>query len=185
MGPLDEDLQFFKTAIAEAPATEGFMNAASPGVIALFRPNEYYASDEACLEVLAETMRHEYEAVVAAGFILQLDSRDLGLGRHMMFKNEDDDAYESLTFSHVDALNYATRKIPAEKMRLHVCRGNYEGQHHCDAPMERDMAGTDCGFSTFAGFGAIDEDIVYAKLKALCKGAALASEQLWSRASHR
>ena len=256
MTPLEEDLRNFQAAIAETQPTEGFMNAASPGVIALFQPNEYYPSHEAYLEALAEAMRHEYEAIVAAGFILQLDSPDLGLGRHMMFKSEDDAAYEKLAMSHVEALNHATRNIPAEKMRLHVCWGNYEGPHHCDAPMElvlpialkakpqallfesanprhahewqvfrdanlpedkilvpgvidsttnfiehprlvaerierfadivgreRVIAGTDCGFSTFAGFGTVDEDIVYAKLKTLSEGAKLASDKLWARAA--
>ncbi|MEM8771182.1 MAG: cobalamin-independent methionine synthase II family protein [Pseudomonadota bacterium] len=255
-GPLEEDLGNFKAAVADATPVEGFMNAASPGVIALFQPNEHYPSHEAYLEALAEAMRYEYEAIVEAGFILQLDSPDLGLGRHMMFKDQDDAAYEKLAMAHVDALNHATRNIPAEKMRLHVCWGNYEGPHHCDAPMEmvlpiavkakpqallfesanprhahewqvfrdadlpedkilvpgvidsttnfiehprlvaerierfadivgreRVIAGTDCGFSTFAGFGAVDEDIVYAKLGALAEGARLASDTLWSKAA--
>ncbi len=256
MGPLKEDLANFKAATEASASTEGFMNAASPGVIALFQPNEFYSSQEAYLEALAEAMRFEYEAIVEAGFILQLDSPDLGLGRHMMFKDKDDAEYEALAHTHVEALNHATRNIPAEKMRLHVCWGNYEGPHHCDAPMEmvlpiaikakpqallfesanprhahewevfRDMklpddkilvpgvvdsttnfiehpklvaerilrfadivgreriiAGTDCGFSTFAGFGAVDEDIVYAKLGAMAAGAKLASEKLWSKAA--
>ncbi len=255
-GPLEDDLSNFKSAVAEASPVEGFMNAASPGVIALFQPNEYYSSQSAYLEALAEAMRHEYESIVEAGFILQLDSPDLGLGRHMIFKDQDDAAYERLAMTHVDALNHATRNIPAEKMRLHVCWGNYEGPHHCDAPMEmvlpialrakpqallfesanprhahewqvfrdaalpedkilvpgvidsttnfvehprlvaerierfadivgreRVIAGTDCGFSTFAGFGAVDEDIVYAKLGALAEGAELASDKLWSKAA--
>ena len=256
MGPLNEDLANFKAATNASPPVEGFMNAASPGVIALFQPNEFYPSQEAYLEALAEAMRIEYEAIIEAGFILQLDSPDLGLGRHMMFKDKDDAEYEALANAHVDALNHATRNIPAEKMRLHVCWGNYEGPHHCDAPMEmvlpiaikakpqallfesanprhahewevfrdaslpddkilvpgvidsttnfiehpklvaerilrfadivgreRVIAGTDCGFSTFAGFGAVDEEIVYAKLAAMATGAKLASEKLWSKAA--
>ncbi len=256
MQPLEEDLSNFTKALQAAEPAEGFMNAASPGVIALFQPNEYYPTHEAYLEALAEAMRHEYEAIVEAGFVLQLDSPDLGLGRHMIFKDQDDAAYERLARQHVDALNHATRNIPAEKMRLHVCWGNYEGPHHCDAPMdmvlpialrakpqallfesanprhahewevfasadlpddkilvpgvidsttnfiehpkliaerigrfadivgrERVIAGTDCGFSTFAGFGAVDPDIVYAKLSVLAEGAALASTRLWSRAA--
>ncbi|MEO1150737.1 MAG: cobalamin-independent methionine synthase II family protein [Pseudomonadota bacterium] len=252
MQPLQSDLDHFSAAMRDNPPTEGFMNAASPGVIALFQPNEYYKSDEDYLEALAEAMRPEYEAIVAAGFVLQLDSPDLGLGRHMMFKDNDDAGYERLANTHVDALNHATRNIPAEKMRLHVCWGNYEGPHHCDAPMEtvlpiaakakpqallfessnprhahewevfrdaklpddmvlvpgvidsttnfiehprlvaqrierfanivgreRVIAGSDCGFSTFAGFGAVDEDIVYAKLGAMREGADLASKTLW------
>jgi len=256
MAPVEADIDNFKAAIAAAPAAEGFMNAASPGVIALFQPNEYYPNHESYLEALANAMRHEYEAIVAAGFVLQLDSPDLGLGRHMMFKDEEDAAYEALASLHVEALNHAVRNIPADRMRLHVCWGNYEGPHHCDAPMEmvlpialkakpqallfeaanprhahewrvfqdadlpedkilvpgvidsttnfiehpklvaeriirfaqivgreRVIAGTDCGFSTFAGFGAVDPDIVYAKLRALGDGAALASDVLWSRAA--
>ena len=256
MQPLEEDLSNFTKALQAVEPAEGFMNAASPGVIALFQPNEYYPTHEAYLEALAEAMRHEYEAIVEAGFVLQLDSPDLGLGRHMIFKDQDDAAYERLARQHVDALNHATRNIPAEKMRLHVCWGNYEGPHHCDAPMdmvlpialrakpqallfesanprhahewevfasadlpddkilvpgvidsttnfiehpkliaerigrfadivgrERVIAGTDCGFSTFAGFGAVDPDIVYAKLSVLAEGAALASTRLWSRAA--
>ncbi len=200
-------------------------------------------------------MSYEYEAIVAAGFLLQLDSPDIGLGRHMMFKDKGDADYIRLAEQHIDALNHATRNIPPEKMRLHVCWGNYEGPHHCDANMdlvlpvalkarpqallfessnprhahewtvfrdtaipedkilvpgvidsttnfiehpklvaericrfadivgrERVLAGTDCGFSTFAGYGAVDEDIVYGKLGALSEGAALASEQLWGKA---
>lgn len=222
-----------------------------PG-IALFQPNHYYPDDESYLEALAEAMRPEYEAIADSGFILQLDSPDLGLGRHMMFKDRSDAEYERLAMLHVEALNHATRNIAPEKMRLHVCWGNYEGPHHLDAPMsmvlpialqarpqallfessnprhahewtvfrdtdipqekilipgmldsttnfierpelvaerigrfadlvgrERVMAGTDCGFSTFAGFGAVDEDIVYAKLTALVEGAAIASSRLW------
>ncbi len=253
MEPLNEDLRNLSDALEKAPQLEGFMNAASPGVIALFQPNDYYATQEEYLEALAEGMRAEYEAIVEAGFILQLDSPDLGLGRHMIFKDADDAEYETLAMQHVEALNHATRNIPADKMRLHICWGNYEGPHHCDAPMEmvlpialkakpqallfessnprhaheweafqnasipddkilipgvidsttnfiehprlvaqrivrfadivgreRVMAGTDCGFSTFAGFGAVDEDIVYAKLESMAEGAAIASSRLWS-----
>jgi 5-methyltetrahydropteroyltriglutamate--homocysteine methyltransferase len=252
MGPVREDIQNFRVAREESPSADGFMNAASPGVIALFQPNQYYPDHERYLEALADAMRPEYEAIVDAGLILQLDSPDLGLGRHMMFKDKSEKEYRALARLHVDMLNYATRNIPPEKMRLHVCWGNYEGPHHCDAPMslvlpialkarpqallfeasnprhahewtvfrdseipdhkilipgvldsttnfvehpelvaericrfadivgkERVMAGTDCGFSTFAGFGAVDEDIVYAKLEAMTEGARIASARLW------
>ncbi len=256
MAPLEEDLANFSAAVQRHAPVEGFMNAASPGVIALFQPNQHYASHEAYLEALAEAMRHEYEAIVGAGFILQLDSPDLGLGRHMLFKDKPEAEYVALATLHVEVLNHALRNVPADKVRLHVCWGNYEGPHHCDAPMEtvlpialrakpqallfessnprhahewevfrdadipedkilvpgvidsttnfvehprlvaqrisrfadivgreRVIAGTDCGFSTFAGFGAVDEDIVYAKLQAMVDGAALASEQLWGKAA--
>lgn len=252
MQPLNEDLHNLQAACdAHAPA-EAFMNAASPGVIALFQPNKFYPTQQDYLDALAEAMRAEYEAIVAAGYILQLDSPDLGLGRHMMFKGKEESEYIRLANLHVEVLNHALRNIPAEKVRLHVCWGNYEGPHHCDAPMstvlpialkakpqallfessnprhahewtvfrdadipedkilipgvldsttnfvehpelvaqricrfadivgrERVLAGTDCGFSTFAGFGAVDEDVVYAKLAAMCEGAKIASAQLW------
>jgi 5-methyltetrahydropteroyltriglutamate--homocysteine methyltransferase len=232
----------------------GFMNSASPGTIALFQPNEFYSSQDAYLEALAEAMRPEYEAIVGAGLILQLDSPDLGLGRHMMYKDRSDADYLLLIGSHVEALNHALRNVRSDRVRMHVCWGNYEGPHCCDVEMgvilptlmkakpagllfetsnprhqhdwnyfvemadiipeekvlipgvidsttnfiehprvvaerierfagvigrERVIAGTDCGFSTFAGFGAVDPEIVYAKLATLAEGAALASARLW------
>ena len=255
LAPLTADIEHMLAAIAatgSSAPTGTFMNAASPGVIALFQPNEYYPSHEAYLNALAEAMRPEYEAIVAAGFILQLDCPDLGLGRHMMFKDKTESEYIRLAHQHVDALNTALRNIPAERVRMHICWGNYEGPHHCDVPMEivlpialrakpqallfessnprhahewtvfrdskipddkilvpgvldsvtnfiehpllvaerierfanivgrdRVIAGSDCGFSTFAGFGNVDAEIVYAKLRALADGAAIASKRLW------
>ena len=229
------------------------MNAASPGVIALFQPNHHYASHEAYLGALSEAMRAEYEAIVAAGYILQLDSPDLGLGRHMLFKDKPEDEYIALANLHVEVLNDALRNVPADKVRLHVCWGNYEGPHDLDVPLheiwpdiaranvgafllsmanprhahehrcfeqfhlpedtllvcgvvdtttnyvehpqtiadriervagvigdpKRIIAGTDCGFETAAGFGSVAEDVVWAKLRTLCEGAALASRRLY------
>ena len=253
---LNRDIANFKSALATARPAAGFLTAASPGVIALFQPNEYYPDHESYLLALADAMQVEYQAIVGSGCLLQLDAPDLGLGRHMMFKDRDDEEYVRLANLHVDVLNHAVRNIPAERMRLHVCWGNYEGPHHRDAPMEmvlpialrarpqallfeaanprhahewevfknsripedkvlvpgvidsttnfiehprlvaericrfadiagrdRVIAGTDCGFSTFAGFGAVDEDIVYAKLAALAEGARLAGERLWRRSA--
>lgn len=252
MGPVQVDIDNLLTAFGKHKPAQCFMNAASPGVIALFQPNKHYPTHAAYLEALADAMAHEYKAIVDAGIILQLDSPDLGLGRHMMFKNKSDEEYQTLAAMHVDALNLALTGIPKEMVRLHVCWGNYEGPHHHDAPMEmvlpialqanvgallfessnprhahewetfagidlpddlilvpgvidsttnfiehpklvaericrfadivgreRVIAGSDCGFSTFAGFGAVDEDIVYAKLKCMADGAAIASEKLW------
>ena len=252
MGPVETDIDNMLTAIERHEPTQGFMNAASPGVIALFQPNRHYNTPEAYLGALADAMAHEYRAIVDAGLILQLDSPDLGLGRHMLFKDKSDEEYRKLAATHVDALNHALEGIPKDRVRLHVCWGNYEGPHHHDAPMEmvlpialqanvgallfessnprhahewevfanadlpddlilipgvldsttnfvehpklvaervcrfadivgreRVIAGTDCGFSTFAGFGAVDQDIVYAKLKSMVKGAAIASQRLW------
>lgn len=250
--PLQEDLANLARAVTAHKPAEAFMNAASPGVIALFQPNQYYNGHEAYLEALAEAMRTEYESIVEAGFLLQLDSPDLGLGRHMMFKDNDDAEYVQLANLHVEAMNHSLRNVPAHRVRLHICWGNYEGPHHKDAPMdlvlpvalrakpqallfessnprhahewtvfrdahipddkvlapgvidsttnfiehpdlvaerickfadivgrERVLAGTDCGFSTFAGFTGVDEKIVYAKLASLAEGARIASRRLW------
>ena len=254
LAPLHDDLAHMAAALKKHSPEGGFMNSASPGVIALFQPNEFYPTQDAYLEALAEAMRPEYEAIVAAGLILQLDSPDLGLGRHMMYKDRSDEEYLSLIGGHVEALNHALRNVPADRVRMHVCWGNYEGPHCCDVEMgvilptlmqakpagllfetsnprhqadwtffvemaaiipedkvlipgvidsttnfiehprvvaerieryagiigrERVIAGTDCGFSTFAGFGVVDPDIVYAKLETLAEGAALASRKLW------
>ena len=249
LAPLEADLAHLAAGVAAHRPGGAFMNAASPGVIALFQPNEYYSDEDSYLEALAEAMRPEYEAIVAAGVLLQIDSPDLGLGRHMMYKDRSDDEYLQLIGRHVEVLNHALRNVPADRVRMHVCWGNYEGPHTHDVEMgvilptlmrakpagllfetanprhqhdwnyfvemstsipadkvlipgvidsttnfvehprvvaerinrftsivgrERVIAGTDCGFSTFAGFGAVDPDIVYAKLRALVEGAALA-----------
>ena len=253
MQPLMDDIATFRRALEGVPVTESFMNAASPGVIALFQPNDYYPSHEKYIEALAEAMRPEYEAIIAAGFLLQIDSPDLGLGGHTLFKGRPVEEYRRLATLHVGVLNHALRNCPADRMRLHMCWGNYEGPHHHDLPMdivlpialqakpqallfeasnprhahewtvfrdanipdekilvpgvidsvtnfiehpllvaeriekfanivgrERVIAGTDCGFSTFAGFGAVDAAIVYAKLATMAEGARLASQRLWS-----
>ena len=244
--PLHKDIAHLKAAAARHGAAQMFMNAASPGVVALFQPNQHYASDDAYLEALAHALRHEYHAIVDAGLILQIDSPDLGLGRHMMYKDLDEAAYLARIEQHVEALNFALVAMPADRVRMHVCWGNYEGPHHKDVPLatilptvlkakpqgllfetanprhghewatirdmraqipqdkvlipgvldtttnfiehpeliaqrlqrfvdivgaERVIAGSDCGFGTFAGFGAVDEDIVYAKLAAMAEGA--------------
>ena len=250
LAPLEADLAHMAAALGRhAPAGGGFMNAASPGVIALFQPNEHYPTQDDYLEALAEAMRPEYEAIVGAGLVLQLDSPDLGLGRHMMYKDRSDADYLRLIGGHVEVLNHALRNVAADRVRMHVCWGNYEGPHTHDVEMgvilptllrakpagllfetsnprhqhdwnyfaemaaaipadkvlipgvidsttnfvehprvvaervrrfadivgrERVIAGTDCGFSTFAGFGAVDPDIVWAKLGALAEGTALA-----------
>lgn len=246
--PLHDDLRRLAAARANHPATEGFMNAASPGVIALFQPDDFYRDEDAYLEALAEAMRPEYEAVVAAGLVLQLDSPDLGLGRHMMYADRPEAEYLRRIARHVEVLDHALRNIPADRVRMHVCWGNYEGPHHRDVEMavilptllrakptgllfetanprhqhdveafsalagqlpedkvlipgcldtttnfiehprvvarriaefvdlvgrDRVIAGTDCGFSTFAGFGAVDPEIVWGKLRSLSEGAAL------------
>lgn len=247
--PLKDDVNAFKAALNANGYARGFMNSATPGVIALFQPNEFYGSQDDYLEAVAEGMRVEYEGIVEAGFILQLDAPDLGLGRHMMYKDLDDAGFVVAAEKHIEVMNHALRNVPGEKVRMHVCWGNYEGPHICDIALkkilpsllnakprallfeganprhahewvdwkdvdlpddyvlipgvidstsnfvehpeliaqrlknftdivgaERVIAGTDCGFSTFAGFGAVDPDIVWAKLKALSEGAEIASK---------
>ena len=121
LAPLEDDLAHMAAALTLQGAAAGFMNSASPGVIALFQPNEYYPTQDDYLEALAEAMRPEYEAIVAAGLILQLDSPDLGLGRHMMYKGRSDDEYLKLIGVHVEALNHALRNVAADRVRMHVC----------------------------------------------------------------
>lgn len=251
-GPLNADIANMAAAVGRAGPVDAFLNAASPGVIALFQPNGHYPSQDAYLEALSEAMRSEYEAIVGAGFILQIDSPDLGVGRHMMFKDLPEADYVRACESHLEALNAALDNVPRDRVRMHVCWGNYEGPHHCDAPFEtvfglarrakvgailfeaanprhahewtwfqdndlpddlvivpgvidsttnfiehpelvaqrieryahlvgreRVIAGADCGFGTFAGFGPVDPDIAWAKLGALVEGAAIASDRLW------
>ena len=246
-GELEKDIDNLKAAMAEAGVERGFMNAASPGVISLFLQNSFYKTREAYLAALADAMKAEYETIVASGLDLQLDCPDLALSRHMLFNDLSDDAFIKIAHMHVEALNHALADIPQEKVRVHICWGNYEGPHCCDIPMskmfdtlmstkagyvlfetsnprhghewavfkerkadipddkilvpgvvdtttnfvehpelvaqriqrfvdivghDRVIAGSDCGFGTFAGFGAIDPAIAYAKLASLAEGAA-------------
>lgn len=250
--PLASDIAHLQAAIAASGVAEGFMNAASPGVIAVFQPNEYYPSHEAYLHALAEAMKTEYEAIVEAGLLLQVDCPDLAMGRHIKFRDEDDATFLRHAEMQVEALNYALQNVPADRVRMHVCWGNYEGPHTHDVPLkqivgvvlrakpsailfeaanprhahewaiwqditlpddkvlvpgvldtttnfiehpdlvaerivrfanvvgrEHVIAGTDCGFGTFAGFGAVHPSIAYGKLQSLVEGAAAASRHLW------
>jgi len=250
--PLQEDLRNFARGVAAGKPADAFLNAASPGVIAIFQPNEYYKTLDEYLEAAAEALRVEYEAIVAAGFLVQIDAPDLGMGRHTMYRNASVGEYLARAARHVEVLNHSLRNVPASRLRMHCCWGNYEGPHHHDVPMrdllpvllkakpqallfeaanprhahewsvfrdtklpddkilipgvlssttnyvehpelvaerllrfadivgrERVMAGSDCGFSTFAGFGAVDPDIVYMKLAAMAEGARLATQKLW------
>jgi len=250
--PIEEDLRNFKRAVDAGKPADAFLNAASPGVIALFQPNDFYRTADEYLEAVAEALRIEYEAIVAAGFLVQIDAPDLGMGRHTMYRHATVAEYLERAARHVEVLNHALRNVPAARVRMHCCWGNYEGPHHHDVPMsdllpvllaakpqallfeaanprhahewtvfrdaklpddkilvpgvlssttnyvehpdlvaerllrfadivgrERVMAGSDCGFSTFAGFGAVDPDIVYLKLAAMAEGARRASKKLW------
>lgn len=135
--PLAADLENLKSAAAAASPLGAFMNAASPGVVALFQPNDFYPTHDAYLEALAEALRTEYEAIVAAGFLLQIDAPDLGMGRHTMYRDRTEDEFTVLAARHIEVLNHALRNVPADRVRMHVCWGNYEGPHHHDIPLAR------------------------------------------------
>ena len=114
---------------------EVFMSAASPGVVSLFFKNDHYPSHEAYLFAIADAMRHEYEAVARAGFILQIDCPDLAMGRHIQYAALTVDEFRVAARRHIEALNHALANVPAEQARLHLCWGNYEGPHHYDVPL--------------------------------------------------
>lgn len=245
-GELQKDIANLQAAMAAEGASRGFMNAASPGVISLFLQNAHYPSREAYLAALAEAMRDEYRTILDAGLDLQLDCPDLALSRHMLFPHLSDDEFLTVAHTHVEALNHALQGLPQDRIRLHICWGNYEGPHVCDIDMakvfpllmsvparyilfetanprhghewtvfrdraaeipddkilipgavdtttnfvehpdlvtqrlerftgivgpDRVIAGSDCGFGTFAGFGAVDPEIAWAKLATLAEGA--------------
>jgi 5-methyltetrahydropteroyltriglutamate--homocysteine methyltransferase len=136
LSPLYEDIERFRRALGRETLRDAFMNSASPGVIALFQPNDHYSSHETYLEALGEAMHPEYEAIVQAGFVLQIDSPDLGLGGHTLFKHRPLEEYQALASLHVEVLNHALRNCAADRVRMHICWGNYEGPHHHDLPME-------------------------------------------------
>jgi 5-methyltetrahydropteroyltriglutamate--homocysteine methyltransferase len=129
------DAQNLRTALASLPAAEGFLSAASPGVISLFFRNTHYEGHEAYLFAIAEAMRHEYETVAGAGLILQVDCPDLAMGRHIQFASLSLEEFREMARLHVEALNRALANIPPEQLRMHVCWGNYEGPHHHDVPL--------------------------------------------------
>lgn len=124
------------TAALPGDVAEGFLTAASPGLISLFFRNDYYPSTEAYLAAIAEAMRGEYEAIVEAGLILQLDCPDLAMGRHIQHADLSLDDFRKAARLHVEALNHAVARLPPDRMRMHLCWGNYEGPHHCDVPIE-------------------------------------------------
>jgi 5-methyltetrahydropteroyltriglutamate--homocysteine methyltransferase len=132
---LDEDLAAFRAAVDFAEPTDAFMNAASPGVVAVFQKNEYYADDDEYIAAIAEAMRPEYEAIVDAGFMLQVDCPDLAMGRHLAFQDMHEREFLTVAARNVVALNDAVRRIPADRMRMHLCWGNYPGPHHRDIPL--------------------------------------------------
>jgi 5-methyltetrahydropteroyltriglutamate--homocysteine methyltransferase len=260
-GPIDwrdrtavqKDIENLKAAIKDTPPTDAFMTAASPGVIAHFLNNEYYPTREAYLARLVDVMKEEYDAIYRAGFVLQVDCPDLAMGRHLAFSELSNAEFVKIAAANVEALDHALRDIPPDRLRLHLCWGNYEGPHHRDIPLreilgvvlkaraqalsfeganprhehewvvfreirlpddklivpgvldsttnfiehpelvaqrlvryaevvgrERVIAGTDCGFATFARtVNQVEPEIAWAKLRAMAEGARLASRQLW------
>ena len=129
------DADNLKRALAGVKAVGGFMSAASPGVISLFFRNDHYKDFETYIYAIAEAMRHEYETVAKAGFVLQIDCPDLGMGRHIQYAALSLADFRKRAQLHVEALNHAVANIPPEQLRMHVCWGNYEGPHHRDVPL--------------------------------------------------
>jgi 5-methyltetrahydropteroyltriglutamate--homocysteine methyltransferase len=252
---LQQDLANLKAALAQVTAVEGFMTAASPGLVPVFQTNSHYPSHEAYVEAIAAAMQQEYEAIVEAGFVLQLDCPDLAMAHHTSFQDLSETEFLKRAAFHVEVLNQALHNVPADRCRIHICWGNYEGPHDHDidfakvAPIlikakpmalvieaanprhahewavwrdlklpddkilipgvldtstnyvehpelvaerlcrfaglvgrERVIAGSDCGFGTFAGYGKLDPDISFKKLRAMAQGAEIASKRLWGRA---
>ncbi|HEX9822000.1 MAG TPA: cobalamin-independent methionine synthase II family protein [Methylomirabilota bacterium] len=259
-GPIDwqdrtavqTDTANLRSALAGVQPAEAFMTAASPGVIAHFLRNEHYPSREAYLARLVDVMKEEYDAIHRAGFVLQVDCPDLAMSRHLAFPDLSDAQFLKIAEGNVEALNHALRDIPSDRMRLHLCWGNYEGPHHRDIPLERILpialkarpqalsfeganprhehewivfrqlklpddriiipgvldsttnfiehpelvaqrlvryaelvgrervlAGSDCGFATFARSPVVEPEIAWAKIGSLAEGARLASARLW------
>jgi 5-methyltetrahydropteroyltriglutamate--homocysteine methyltransferase len=137
---LKHDLANLRAAAAAASPADAFMNAASPGVVTSFLPNAYYPTHEAYIEAVAEAMREEYEAIVGAGFVLQVDCPDLAMSRHTGFQGLTEDEFLKRTAFHVDVLNHALARVPADMVRIHICWGNYEGPHTHDIDLLKIVA---------------------------------------------
>jgi 5-methyltetrahydropteroyltriglutamate--homocysteine methyltransferase len=251
---LDRDLAHLKAAMGKSKPADVFMTAPSPGILTRFIINLHYPSEESYVEALAEVLKTEYRAIVDAGFVLQIDAPDLGSARNNQYRHLSDDEFRSrIAERNIAALNAATEGLPADRMRLHICWGNYEGPHNFDLPLlkiidiafkarmqaisieaanprhdhewedlktikipddkilipgvidsttnfvehpklvaqrilryadlvgrERVIAGVDCGFGTAVRADPMVVDsIVWAKLKTLGEGAAIASQRLW------
>ena len=134
---LTADLANMQRAVHSAKPTDAFLNAASPGVVASFLANKFYPSHEAYIEAVAEAMREEYEAIVKAGFVLQIDCPDLAMSRHATFQDLSEGDFLKRAQFHVEALNHACVNIPADMLRIHVCWGNYEGPHNYDIDLAK------------------------------------------------
>jgi 5-methyltetrahydropteroyltriglutamate--homocysteine methyltransferase len=250
---LDRDIAHLRNAVGKSKPTDVFMTAPSPGILTRFIINLHYPTEDAYVAALADMMKTEYRAIVDAGFVLQIDCPDLGSCRNNQYRDLTDDQFRKIAARNIEALNAATEGLPADRMRLHICWGNYEGPHNFDLPLlkiidiafkgrpqaisieaanprhdhewedlkeiavpddkvlipgvidsttnfiehprlvaqrigryadivgrERVIAGVDCGFGTAVRTDPIVADsIVWAKLKALGEGAAIASKRLW------
>jgi len=132
-GQLDADN--LAAALGAAPGRDGFLTAASPGVISLFFHNDHYPSHEAYLFAIADAMRTEYETVARAGFVLQVDCPDLAMGRHIQYAHLDLEEFRKMARLHIQALDHALANVPPDRIRMHLCWGNYEGPHHFDVPL--------------------------------------------------
>ncbi|MEZ5259833.1 MAG: hypothetical protein R2705_23995 [Ilumatobacteraceae bacterium] len=130
-----EDMVHLRTSADRHGASATFSSAASPGVVSLFFANQHYGSHEEYVFAIAEAMRHEYEAIAAAGATVQLDCPDLAMGRHSAYAELGRDEFRATIATNIAALNHAVRNIPAEQLRMHLCWGNYPGPHHCDVPI--------------------------------------------------
>src|SRR5436305_10355541 len=129
------DAANLKGAFTKVNAQEAFLTAASPGVVSLFFRDEHYGSEEAYLAAIAEAMRYEYETISNAGIVLQIDCPDLGMGRHIQYASLSLAEWRKKAQLHVEALNHALANIPPDRLRMHLCWGNYEGPHHCDVAL--------------------------------------------------
>jgi 5-methyltetrahydropteroyltriglutamate--homocysteine methyltransferase len=249
---LATDVDNLKAAVSAVDVEAAFMCASSPGIMAHYMPNQHYPSQDAYLEALANAMKHEYDAIAGAGLLLQIDCPDLALGRHFRAAPLAVPDFRNEIARLVEVLNHALRDIPPDRMRLHLCWGNYESPHHHDIELgeildlilkvrpaallieaanprhehewavfkdtplsddkvlvpgvidtctnyiehpevvaqhieryanvvgrERVIAGTDCGFASFATLHTVDPDIAWRKLEALVRGAEIASRRLW------
>src|SRR5437762_3114044 len=129
------DIENLKAALGQAKAEGAFLTAASPGVVSLFFRNDHYPTHEAYLFAIADAMKHEYEAVARAGFVLQVDCPDLAMGRHIQFASLGLDEFRTMARQRVAALDHALSNVPPDQARMHLCWGNYEGPHHHDVPL--------------------------------------------------
>jgi len=136
--PALDDIRRYRAALdAEGGGTRAFMNAASPGLITAFQVNRYYPSHEAYLDALVTAMRPEYEAILDAGLDIQFDCPDLAMSSHTGYQDASEDEFLKIAAANVEALNAATQGLPRDRMRMHLCWGNYEGPHDHDIPLEK------------------------------------------------